>query len=90
MPSITRKFVWSGHSEVAERFRYNLKELMVERKMTQVELGRLTRLGHTYVNYVLKGKLTPGLAIVDRVAKVFGVPPLRLLEKIPSKSSVLP
>lgn len=59
-------------------FGLRLKELRIERGLSQEELGHLANLDRTYISGIERGTRNVGLINVFRIAKALGVPPAAL------------
>ena len=59
-------------------FGLRLKELRIERGLSQEELGHLADLDRTYISGIERGTRNVGLINVFRIAKALGVTPATL------------
>lgn len=58
----------------------NIRRLRQERGLTQEALADAVELAPTYVGQLERGRRNPTLAVVERMAALFGVDPLDLLK----------
>lgn len=56
-----------------EKFGAKLRTLRMQRGMTTRELGELLGVSHPFVTRMEQGKKTPNVAMVIKVAAIFGV-----------------
>lgn len=61
------------HDEVVERFARRLKELRVERGMTQSDLAQRAKVTATYVSKLESAGAAPGIDLVEKLAAALGV-----------------
>jgi transcriptional regulator with XRE-family HTH domain len=61
------------HDEIVERFARRLRELRVERGMTQTDLARRARVTATYISKLESAGAAPGIDLVDKLASALGV-----------------
>ena len=61
------------HEEVVARFARRLKELRVERGMTQAELAERAEVTTTYVSKLENAGAAPGIDLVQKLATALGV-----------------
>ncbi len=61
------------HAEVVGRFARRLKELRVERGMTQAELAEKADVTATYVSKLESAGAAPGIDLVEKLAVALGV-----------------
>jgi transcriptional regulator with XRE-family HTH domain len=61
------------HEEVVERFARRLREVRVERGMTQAELARRAEVTATYVSKLESAGAAPGIDLVEKLAMALGV-----------------
>jgi transcriptional regulator with XRE-family HTH domain len=61
------------HDEVVERFAHRLRELRVERGMTQAELAQKASVTTTYVSKLESAGSAPGLDLLQNLATALGV-----------------
>lgn len=61
------------HEEVVERFARRLRELRLERGMTQTELARRADVTATYVSKLESAGAAPGIDLVEKLATALGV-----------------
>lgn len=59
-------------------FGLRLRELRIERGLSQEELGLLAELDRTYISGIERGTRNVGLINVFRIAKALNVPPAAL------------
>jgi transcriptional regulator with XRE-family HTH domain len=60
------------HDEVVRRFAGRLRELRVERGMTQADLARRARVTATYVSKLESAGAAPGIDLVGKLAAALG------------------
>ena len=70
------------HDEVVERFARRLRELRVERGMTQADLAQRAGVTATYVSKLESAGAAPGIDLVDKLAIALGVNLLDLFPQI--------
>src|SRR5262245_24373934 len=70
------------HEEVVERFARRLRELRVERGLTQADLAKRAEVTATYVSKLESAGAAPGIDLVEKLATALGV---GLADLIPSK-----
>ncbi len=58
-----------SHSEIVQWFAQRLRELRLSRNMTQAELARIANVPASYVSDLEKGKVAPGIDLLDRLAR---------------------
>lgn len=68
--------------EIVRLFAAKLKELRASRGLTQAELAEKADVSATYVSEMETADTTPGIDLIERLARALGVPPGELL---PSK-----
>lgn len=68
------------HEQLAV-FGLRLKELRIERGLSQEELGSLADLDRTYISGIERGTRNVGLINVFRIAKALNVPPAELFSE---------
>jgi transcriptional regulator with XRE-family HTH domain len=61
------------HAAVVTRFAHRLKELRVERGMTQAELAEKAKVTATYVSKLESAGAAPGIDLVENLAVALGV-----------------
>ena len=61
------------HGPVVERFARRLRELRVQRGMTQAELARRAEVTATYVSKLESAGAAPGIDLVEKLATALGV-----------------
>src|SRR5207302_1736887 len=61
------------HDEVVERFARRLRELRVERGMTQADLALRAKVTATYVSKLESAGAAPGIDLVEKLAMALGV-----------------
>lgn len=61
------------HEEVVERFARRLRELRVERGMTQADLAKKAKVTATYVSKLESAGAAPGIDLVEKLAMALGV-----------------
>lgn len=61
------------HEEVVERFATRLRELRVERGLTQAELAERAEVTATYVSKLEGAGAAPGIDLVEKLAVALGV-----------------
>lgn len=61
------------HEAVVERFARRLRELRVERGMTQADLARRANVTATYVSKLESAGAAPGIDLVEKLAVALGV-----------------
>jgi transcriptional regulator with XRE-family HTH domain len=60
------------HEEVVERFARRLKELRLQRGMTQAELAKRARVTTTYISKLESAGAAPGIDLVEKLAVALG------------------
>lgn len=76
------------HDEVVGRFARRLRELRVERGMTQADLARRAGVTATYVSKLESGGAAPGIDLVEKLAGALGVNLIELFPAIGRTDSV--
>jgi len=78
-------------AEIVVRFGERLREVRLQRGMTQVELAEKAAVSVNYVGRLEKGTTTPGIDLVDRLAAALGATVAELLPAAspPDASAVL-
>jgi len=71
------------HDEVVGRFARRLRELRVERGMTQADLALRARVTATYLSKLESAGSAPGIDLVEKLAMALGV---RVTDLIPTSS----
>jgi transcriptional regulator with XRE-family HTH domain len=67
--------------EVAARIRGHLRQQMMERGISRVELARRLGCNAGNLTRILHGQVVPGLGLVVRICRALKVTPTRLLEE---------
>lgn len=62
-------------------FGQNVRRILEQKKITQRELATATGISATYVNYLLSGRKTPSLKLLEAISEHLGVSPSELMEK---------
>src|SRR5205823_246247 len=75
------------HEEVVERFARRLKELRVERGMTQADLAKRAEVTATYVSKLESAGAAPGIDLVQKLATALGTDVADLLPSAPAGPS---
>src|SRR5689334_2386475 len=75
------------HDEVVKRFAARLRELRVERGMTQAEVARRAKVTTTYVSKLESAGAAPGIDLVEKLATALGV---GITDLIPSPTTADP
>jgi transcriptional regulator with XRE-family HTH domain len=60
----------------------NIADVMASKNISQTGLANLSKVSQPQISLYLKGKKTPSLEILDRLADALGVPTWRLLSEI--------
>jgi transcriptional regulator with XRE-family HTH domain len=71
------------HEEDVERFARRLRELRVERGMTQADLARRAEVTTTYVSKLENAGAAPGIDLVEKLAAALG---LGIADLLPSEA----
>ncbi len=64
---------------LVEQFPRNLKSLRLSRKLSQEALAARARLSVSYISMLERGRRSPPLDTLERLARTLGVPPTSLL-----------
>ena len=67
------------HGAVVERFARRLRELRVQRGLTQAELAKRAEVTTTYVSKLESAGAAPGIDLVEKLATALGVAPAELI-----------
>ncbi len=67
-------------------FARTLKELRTQKKISQLELSKLADLNRTYLSLLERGRRSPSLNTVDKIASVFEINPSDLMNLVEKNS----
>lgn len=67
--------------EIIKNFGQNLKNIRIEKKISQRKLADLAELDFSNLNEIENGKINPSLTTIVVLAEVLGVKPSLLLDK---------
>ena len=73
-----------GDRSVAKLFGQALRQLRLERGMSQEELGFASGYHRTYISLLERGKKSPSLQTIFQLAKALNVEPSQMVERVQS------
>ena len=73
-----------GDRSVAKSFGQALRQLRLERGMSQEELGFASGYHRTYISLLERGKKSPSLQTIFQLAKALNVEPSQMVERVQS------
>ncbi len=76
------------HAEIVQRFAARLRELRQARNMTMAELAREASVALSHLGRLESGEASPGLDLLDRLAKPLGITLFELLPPNESQDTV--
>lgn len=75
------------HEEVVERFAKRLRELRVERGMTQAELAERAEVTATYISKLESAGAAPGIDLVEKLGAALGTTAADLIPTQPAENT---
>src|SRR5262245_1009354 len=87
-PMARRKKQKIAHPESVRLFTARLREVRLSRGMTQAELGHQARVSETYIGRLERAEASPGIDLVDRLARALGTTSADLLPATPAPDTL--